>query len=169
MEEKWQTIIGYENYQISNLGRVKSAKRGTIRKLQTDKNGYKFIVLRKNNKHKLLLIHRLVATAFLPNPHNYLFINHLDENKSNNSVENLQWCSFSYNINYGTRNQRIAESKYKPVIKYSVNGEYLTEYKSIKHAADENGIKRSVISGCCRNIYKTGGGYKWGYKKTEAV
>lgn len=124
--EIWKDIKNFENmYQISNYGRVKSIKR--VRKLNNDKianvkerilkptyiNGYQRVVFSKNGKRYNYFIHRLVAEAFISNHNNYKEINHKDENKKNNCVNNLEWCNHSYNINYGTGNVRRSKSEIK--------------------------------------------------------
>lgn len=115
MNEVWKDIKGFENYyQISNTGKVKSLERkvpskikGTfqiikekIRKTTTTTAGYEYVVLSKDNIHKTLLIHRLVAEHFIPNPNNLQCVNHKDENKLNNNVDNLEWCDYKYNNTY---------------------------------------------------------------------
>jgi len=105
--EIWKNVKGYEGYyQVSNKGRVRSIDRvipdgrkykGCIRVLCNDKDGYPYVVLAKNGKNKTLKIHRLVATTFIPNPQNKYAINHIDGNKENNSVENLEWVTQSEN------------------------------------------------------------------------
>lgn len=120
MSEIWKDIPGFEGlYQVSNLGRVKRLPLGkqwpyrrthnNIRK-QHIKNGYYQVNLSKENKVKWICVHRLVALAFIPNPNNLPCINHRDENKLNNNIENLEWCSYAYNANYGTVRQRQVES-----------------------------------------------------------
>lgn len=125
--EEWKPIIGYEGlYEISNLGNVRSMERrvnvahkgfkGTRllkSKIMKPYNyfGYFGVALCKNKKYKQLLIHRLVAQAFIPNPDNLPCVNHIDENKQNNCVENLEWCTYAYNDNYGNRNKKISESR----------------------------------------------------------
>ena len=116
--EEWRDIIGYEGkYQVSNLGRVKSLKntRGNYRekilKPGKDAKGYKQVSLYKNGKGKMYKIHRLVAIAFIPNPNNYPMINHKDEDKTNNCVDNLEWCTNKYNMNYGTLPERFSEAR----------------------------------------------------------
>lgn len=115
MEEIWKDIKGYEGkYQVSNYGSVKTLnyrRTGTARLLipKNDK-GYLAVGLYKNGKRKMFLIHRLVAEAFIPNPENLPQVNHIDEDKTNNYVENLEWCTQSYNNNYGTRLKRVSES-----------------------------------------------------------
>ena len=120
--EEWKDIKGYEGiYQISNKGRVKSLNynrtgKEKIREGTVDNTGYKIISLSKNGKEKKYSIHRLVAQAFLPNPDNLPVVNHKDENKLNNNVENLEWCTHKYNCNYGTRNERTSKKNRKKII-----------------------------------------------------
>ena len=111
MKEIWKDIKGYEKlYQVSNLGNVRRIKfinnrtqkdKIKMLKLIKDKKGYLKINLWKNNKSKMFLVHRIVAETFILNPNNLPQVNHKDENKSNNCVENLEWCSQKYNNNYG--------------------------------------------------------------------
>ncbi len=121
--ELWKPILGYEGlYEISNLGRVKSLPRwhnnrfsgyidkGRFLKPRFDSYGYQMVMLCKDKKQKNYLIHKLVANAFIDNPNGYDSINHKDENKTNNCVENLEWCTRYYNNNYGTRNKRMSET-----------------------------------------------------------
>ena len=114
--EIWKDIEGYEGfYQVSNYGRVKSLnynRTGKAKELKQSINlGYKYVILYKDNKRKKFLVHRLVAQAFVPNPNEYLEVNHIDENKANNCVWNLEWCTRLYNNNYGTINERISKAK----------------------------------------------------------
>lgn len=113
--EEWKDIPGYEGlYQISSFGRVKSM--GTSRdgwrfkekilKLTEEPKGYLKVGLRKNGKLKTVRVHRLVAESFVPNPECFPEVNHKDENKSNNRVENLEWCTAKYNSRYGTKAKR---------------------------------------------------------------
>lgn len=124
--EEWKDIVGYEGrYQVSNLGRVKSLKRKVgvknrstpekILKEHLQKEGYYTVVLYKNGEPRRLSVHRIVAEAFLYNPNNYPVVNHKDENKGNNNVNNLEWCTVIYNMNYGTVGKRIAEKKRKRI------------------------------------------------------
>ena len=119
MEEEWRPIKDYEGlYEVSNMGRVKSLKRHDtlgrekeekILALANDRLGYKMVSLCKDGKRTMYKVHRLVAIAFIPNPDNLPIINHKDENKSNNNVCNLEWCTYKYNSNYGTNPQRLSE------------------------------------------------------------
>ena len=112
MQEIWKDVKGYEGlYQVSNLGQVK--RLGNDRQMREKtlkgnkvKSGYMQVVLCKKGKSKPLYVHRLVAIAFIPNPNNHKEINHIDEIKTNNNFENLEWCNHKYNCNYGTRNIR---------------------------------------------------------------
>lgn len=122
--EIWKDIIGFEQYyQVSNLGRVRSKdrivitpktsyfKKGRILIPSLDgKGNYLFVGLHVNNKVKLIYIHRLVAQNFIPNPHNYKQVNHINENKKDNRADNLEWCTAEYNMNYGTAMQRAKET-----------------------------------------------------------
>lgn len=117
MKEIWKDIKGYEKlYQVSNLGNVRRIKfinnrtqkdKIKMLKLIKDKKGYLKINLWKNNKSKMFLVHRIVAETFILNSNNLPQVNHKDENKSNNCVENLEWCSQKYNNNYGNRLNNI--------------------------------------------------------------
>lgn len=127
MKEIWKDIKGYEGlYQVSNLGKVRSLDRkviqfngfrnierlykGRILKTSKSANGYKRVILYDINKKKTVNIHRLVAEVFVPNPTNLPQINHIDEDKTNNCDNNLEWCNSKYNINYGNRNKKASES-----------------------------------------------------------
>lgn len=111
--EEWKDILGYEgHYQVSNHGRVRSVKRNSTIILKGDcqPNGYKRVYLWKDGRKKNFLVHRLVGLSFLDNPNHYSDINHLDENKKNNYVGNLEWCTHKYNMNFGTVREKISKS-----------------------------------------------------------
>ena len=123
MIEEWKSVVGYEGlYEVSSYGRVRSLDRydrmnrfwkGRILNLCTDGGGYLFVALSSNGKEKNYLVHRMVAQAFIPNPDNLPEVNHKDEDKMNNSVDNLEWCDREYNINYGTIKDRIRNTAIK--------------------------------------------------------
>ena len=171
MQEKeiWKDIQGYEGlYQVSNLGNVKNKiqpylKQEKIYKKFSNSNGYLFVGLRKDKKRKFKYIHRLVAEAFIPNPNNLPQINHKDENKQNNCVNNLEWCTNKYNQNYGTKNQRIPEknklSHGIPV--YCVELDRV--FRSAKEAAEFVGRSGTNITVVCRGKERTCAGYHWRY------
>lgn len=168
MIEVWKDIDGYPNYQVSNMGRVKSLNykltgKEKIMNICNGGSGYLKICLSKDGKRKQYFIHRLVAQAFIPNPNNLPQVNHRDEDKQNNSVENLEWCDAKYNMNYGTCIKRISESKYKPICQFSKDGTLIKIWDGAKQAADELNIDCQHISDCCRCKRETAYGYKWCY------
>lgn len=171
MKEIWKDINGYESlYQVSNIGRIKSfPRRGTykdeyILNPQITKKGY-YRVRLCNKNSKAYMVHRLVAQAFIPNTDNLPFINHKDENKKNNNVDNLEWCTNIYNIHYGTSIERMKNSLKKSVVQYSINGEIINYFSSAKDASKfVNGFSTSITA-CCKGRIKTTCGYVWKYKK----
>lgn len=114
MIEIWKDIVGYEGYQVSNLGRVKCLTTNKILN-QYDRNqkGYKAVYLKTNNSFKIFAVHRLVAIHFIPNPNNYPVVNHKDCNPANNCVDNLEWCTVQYNNTYGSAIQKRISSMRK--------------------------------------------------------
>ena len=185
MKENWKDIKGYEgSYCVSNTGKVKSLgylqydinnktynfiKREKILIGQDTKKGYLLVRLYKNGKYKIVSIHRLVAQAFIPNPNNLPQVNHKDENKSNNCVDNLEWCDNKYNCNYGTRTKRMSETlknrNCKKVYQYNKLMKLLNIYKSISEASKVNNFSTSGIAQCCNNKIKTYKGYIWKYEE----
>lgn len=170
-KEYWKPVVGYEGlYEVSNWGRVKSLPRnGTVKyarilKFHTNRQGYLQVGLCKNNKLKIFLVHRLVAEAFLPNPDNLPEVNHKDENKTNNSVDNLEWCDAKYNHNYGTINERISKKLSKPILQYTLEGQFVREWLSAKQAEREGGFDSANITACCRGERKTHKDFIWKYK-----
>ena len=110
--EIWQAIEGYDNYQISNYGNVKNITTGKLLKTRVNNStGYVIVDIRSYGQRKTFSIHRLVAMAFIPNEDGFPQVNHKDENKQNNHVDNLEWCTSKYNVNYGSHNERMRETK----------------------------------------------------------
>lgn len=168
MQEIWRDIEGYENlYKVSNLGRVKSLRFGKEKILKAIKNnnGYAIIFLRKEGNTKYYAVHRLVATAFLQNPNNLPQVNHKDEDKMNNRVDNLEFCSAKYNINYGTHNQMVSESLTNNLktSKKVLCVETGVIYPSTKQVERELGFANSNISLACNGKYKQAYGFHWRY------
>ena len=166
-DEIWCSVKNYENlYEVSDKGRVKSFKfdKERILKPVRDSGGYLVVNLYKNSEKKMYYVHRLVSQAFIPNPNNLPEVNHKDENKTNNSVQNLEWCTDKYNTNYGTRNQRVSEKLSKPVLQYEKSGAFVREWKSMNDVQRNLNYCQCSISRCCNGILKTAYGYIWKYK-----
>ena len=168
--EIWKDIDGYEGlYQVSNKGHVKSLKWGKERILRPviDRYGYYYIMLYNDSVRKHFKLHRLVAQAFIPNPENKPQVNHKDENKLNNCVNNLEWSTAKENSNYGTRNERMGYSLSKPILQYSKSGDFIREWKSASEVEREFGINHSHIASCCRGKRKSSGNFIWRYKEKD--
>lgn len=186
--EVWKDIPNYEGlYQVSNLGRIKSLKRKVyagrnrirwqyeriLSNNKTNGNGYKIVSLNKNGESKNKYIHRLVAEAFIPNPNNYKYINHKDENKANNKINNLEWCTAEYNNTYNNKHIRALETRMKKnigcrkILQLNENEEIIKEYFSISQASKEMKVSNQAISDCLRGIQKHSAGYKWKYADEE--
>ena len=187
--EIWKDVVGTDGaYSVSNLGRVRSnerqcstwlSKRGKessrlvkshICKQNVVMFYFKVSISYPNGQKKAVNVHRLVAEAFISNIYHQKCINHKDENKLNNRVDNLEFCDYAYNNNYGTRNARIsktqrnAPSKSKRILQMSLCGDPIKKWDSICEAG-RAGFDRKRISRCCRNMahYNTCGGFKWKY------
>lgn len=120
-------------------------RKDHLMKIQTNKNKYTSVLLSKGGKRKKVLIHRAVAQAFISNPNELPQVNHKDENKSNNSVDNLEWCNSKYNCNYGSHNKRLSKAKNKAIIQLSKRGEKIKIWQSAKEAEKTTKIWRSNI------------------------
>ena len=178
MQEEWKDVIGYEGlYQVSNFGNVKTLKYGKEKILKPGKNshGYLQVNLYKNGKLETCKVHRLVALAFmgLPIDEDYYSVNHIDENKTNNKLENLQYCTHEYNNNYGSRIEKTRKAlinypKFsKPVIGINLINGLIVEFPSTCEAERVMNIKRSNICQCCKGKRKSAGGYRWFYANQE--
>ncbi|MDM8162442.1 NUMOD4 motif-containing HNH endonuclease [Collinsella intestinalis] len=174
--ETWKPVAGFEGYyEVSDRGRVRSCTRtvtmrnGVPRPIkgrvlsQASFNGkghYKAVTLSRGGKQTHAGVHRLVAEAFVQNPMNYPEVNHKDEDKSNNSAENLEWCDRRYNNTYGTAKVRAAVTQGKPVLQLK-DGRIINAWPSEGLAAQFTGASQSGISACCRVEMKTSGGFGW--------
>lgn len=171
--EIWKDIPNYEGlYQVSNYCRIKSLERfkqnhskmqkveSKILKPYLNNNGYYYVSLTKNGKTKILYIHRLIATAFIPNPNNYPCINHIDGNKLNNNISNLEWCSYKHN---NEEAYRIGLKRTIPTNQYDLNGTFIKTWKSREEIKRELGLNPADIWRVCKGIRKTCGGYIWRY------
>ena len=175
MNEIWKTAVYdseiYEElYKVSNLGRILSLNYRNTGKSELmtpfdSGDGYLKVQLWKNGKYKTCSVHRLVAETFLENPENLPEVNHIDEDKTNNRVDNLEWKSHRDNCNHGTRNQRAAKAKIngkksKKVLQFTLSGEFIREWPSI-HECERNGFNRGAVAACCHGKQKTHKGFLW--------
>ncbi|MDE6210088.1 MAG: HNH endonuclease [Lachnospiraceae bacterium] len=186
MIEEWKDIVGYEGiYCVSNFGRVKriGKYRNQVTEWESNRllkpaiknNGYLYVQLCKNNKTKSKMVHRLVAEAFLDNPDNKLTVNHIDGNRANNNVHNLEWATYMENnvhslyVLHGYRKGERRNQRGKPVMQYDLQGNFIKEYPSYREAQRETGI--NSIDAVCRGArqkgrkQKTAGGFVWRYKE----
>lgn len=181
--EKWENVKGYEKYyEVSNQGRVKSKRTNRILSQTIRGRGYWGVALNIDGKQKQVYVHRLVAEAFIENKDNLPCVNHRDEDKNNNRVGNLEWCSYSYNNNYGTRLSRIAEklrgSKASEITRKKMSLmrsgkpkkgksvlciETKETFKSAREASRKLNLANGTIADVCRGKIKTAGGFHWEY------
>ena len=167
-KEIWKDIPGYENvFEISSFGRVRSNTRngtlGGILKGTYTNLGYHRYLLSKNGIKKSFFAHRLVAIVYISNPQNRPFVNHKDENPSNNHFCNLEWCDAKYNTNYGNGIKRRSKSRYKKIYQFDESGNLLKIWNSGTEASQIMGYSHSRICDAANGKRKTAYGYKWMY------
>ena len=158
-------IEDYPNYVVDENGNVFREK--TMKKLRESySNGYSYVTLSNKGHTKRCRVHRLVAKAFIPNPDDLPCINHKDENKTNNNINNLEWCTYYYNNFYGKVPPIIkaTEARKTPIIQYTIDGEKVAEYESTHDAMRKTGFFQTNISSCCVGKRKTAYGYVWKHK-----
>lgn len=154
MQEIWKDVEEYPNYKISNLGRVYSIKNDIMLKQRLDKDGYPCVTLSHKGKTKYFFVHRLVAKSFLKNPNNLPTINHIDENKTNNCVNNLEYMTHKDNVRY---------SQAKKVYQYDKSFNLVKIWDSVMDIERTINIPNQSISACCRKECKSIRGYVWSY------
>lgn len=181
MDEIWKDIEGFEGHQVSNEGQVrrfgKTDRLGRkwedkILSPFTNKHGYKIISLRKDGVKKYFQIHRLVYETFCGKIPSGMQVNHINENKSDNRLCNLNLMTPKENVNWGTRNDRIAKAaknnpnRSKPVVGYDAEGNVVVEFPSA-HEADRNGYNQGCVSSCCRGEKHYYRGLTWKYLSSD--
>lgn len=178
MEEIWKDIEGYEGlYQVSNFGNVKrlegkiysyitnkyETRKEHMIKTRVGNRKYKVVNLCKNSKRECKTVHRLIAQAFLPNPNNFECVNHIDGNKLNNKIDNLEWCTTQQNIQHAYKNNLMTNNK--KIDQYSLDNKFIKTFNSINEASKKIGVAQPNISMCAIGKKKTAGGYIWKYTK----
>lgn len=174
-KEVWCDVKGFEGkYQVSNCGRIKSlnynhtGKAKILRPVKT-RNGYMQIGLVKNGERKWYKVHRLVLSAFSPVADmDELQVNHINEIKADNRLENLEWCTCKDNCNHGTRNDRSAENRSIPIVQLTLEGKLVKAWESSMEAKRIDGFNPGAINQCCKNKFNKEGnniykGYRWMY------
>lgn len=174
VEEVWKDVPGYEGlYKVSSLGEIASYdryssngklhNRGKKLSKKISNSGYYRVCLCDGNSQQEKTLHRLIASAFIPNPDNLPQVNHKNEDKLDNRVDNLEWCSVSYNNSYGTINERRTANTRKRVQMFRKDGSPICQFESAHEAERMTGISFSLIARVCRGKGDTAGGYKWMY------
>ena len=152
-------------YEVSTTGQIRRTKNGKILTPKIERNGYVRVHLSKNGIAESVSLHRIVAKAFVPNPKGYKTVNHINEDKSDNRVENLEWASMSYQNSYGKGAINRNLAKQVPVLQFDMSGRLLRKWDSIKEVAETYGLNPSSIVAVCKKKkrYKSTGGYKFAY------
>ena len=167
-------IPGWGNkYLINKYADVFNTDRGILMKPHLAKHGYYMITLCDKGRRKTYLLHRLVAMTFIRNPKGYPQVNHKDENRINNNVDNLEWCTNRYNSNYGDKRKRLSEhhslaganATKRPVIQCDMDGRIIASYESQTEASKRTKVNNGSIALCCKGIYKSAGGFIWKFKE----
>ena len=170
MEEQWKQIVlddVYYNYEVSIDGKVRNRRNGHILKPHIDTDGYELVVISSclTKKRKTVRVHRMVGIMFIPNPNNLPEINHKDENKSNNHVDNLEWCSSKYNANYGTRNIRTVQNRKEKYGKEHHRAKQVRcintgqVFDTVTQAEKWCGLWSGAVSACALGHKKTAGNH----------
>ena len=157
MKEIWKTVIEFEKYEVSNFGKIRNKETGKVKKVSKRKrDGYYEVSLQKDSKQYTKCIHILVAKTFIENPNKYPAINHIDGNKENNAVRNLEWCTYKYN---NIHKYYVIKKCVRSVRCKDTN----VTYPSIAEASRKTGISGGLISLCCSGKRNYASGYVWEY------
>lgn len=160
--EIWKAIKDYPNYEVSNYGRVKNKNK--IMKPYKTNNGYLHIFLSKNGRQKQFLLHRLVANIFIDNPNHLKEVNHIDGNKENNRIDNLEWCTRKQNVHHYFCSKEKNDTKAKKVVQYDLKGNIIKTFESIRKASKETNIDAHYIIYCCKGAKDRTANYIWKYE-----
>ena len=166
IKETWKPVVGYEGYyEVSSAGDIRNIRTNHILKSKVENNGYVRVHLSKNGIATSELLHRVVAKAFLDNPDEHKTVNHIDENKKNNDVSNLEWCDMSYQNKYGNGAVRRNEAKERPVVQMTLDNDPVKVWGSITEASELLGLNPSTVVCVCKGKrrYKSTGGHKFKY------
>lgn len=163
MNEEWVRIKDFDKYEISNHGIIRNVYTGRIKKQRSTKTGYMLVDLCNNSHVSTKYVHRLVAEAFIPNLESFPQINHKDENKKNNCVDNLEWCTASYNLSYKGRAKKVGlhHREHSPNNKRIKCVETSEIFRSVSEASRKTNINRMSISYALSGKQKHAGGYSW--------
>lgn len=160
----WKQIEGASRYYVNESGEIKSVvgkEEKILKPYHANNNCLMVNIFYDNKTHRYRTIHRLVAEAFIPNPNNYPQVNHKDENRKNNCVDNLEWCTPKYNSNYGIGHAKQTIACSKPVAMLDDNDMLIDWFYSCKEAERQTGIYNRDINSCAHGKRKSAGGYKW--------
>lgn len=155
-------ISAFDGYSVTDDGRVFSYKSNKWLVPRDNGTGYLYVGL-KTDKQYNCYIHRLVAEAFIPNPDNLPCVNHKDENKHNNTVDNLEWCSYEYNNNYGEHNKKIAKAMSRAIYQIDKDGNIVNIWESAREAENATGVCNQNIAKVLKGKRQYAGGYEWKY------
>lgn len=162
--EQWKAIDWTNGkYEVSNLGNVRRVGSDKNMSQRVGKRGYSRLNIDVSGKKRTVTVHRLVASAFIENPNNLPQVNHKDENKLNNSADNLEWCDQQYNRCYGTAIERGAANRKKPVNQFTIDGEFVCRHASQLDAGASIGVSPTCIGDCCLGKRKSSGGFLWSF------
>lgn len=165
----WAAKDGYLVNRDGTIYKMNWYGTGKMKKVNQSERTDGYLCFGFNGKN--VLTHRFVAELFIPNPNNLPQVNHKNEIKTDNRVENLEWCDGNYNSNYGTRNERVGKNQptKKPVYQYTLDGKFVAKYSSAGEVERQLGYDSKHISACCRGEQKTSYGYFWTYKNHEQI
>ena len=155
------------NYSVSDIGQVKNDITNKLLK-QSIQQGYCHVGLIINGKIKRCRVHRLVAEAFIDNPYNKPYVNHIDGIRNNNQINNLEWCTPQENTQHAVKNGLMLPTREKPVIQYDLNGNKIKEFISVNEACRQTNSLNSKIIECCQLTRKTHNGFQWRYKNESS-